>query len=268
MDSHFQPFQPLRELGKFNQGVRRIGQLLCVLSLFLAVSVLPVSAAGGDKVTGTVKDSYGKPLPGVAVMVVGTETGALTDESGVYSIDVAGPESELEFSCLGMLTVTQKVGHRSVVDVVMKDDIIGLEDVVVTGYTTMKRKDITGSVSSVSADKIERIPAYDLTTSLVGVAGIRLDGGSIRISDTKPSGICAISSIQSVQKIWLRRLKNSVSRPFPTPLDLSKLGRHQLIKLRIAWELIDKRDKRTSHFQKPLTCTHIRDIAHLQVRDI
>lgn len=186
MDSHFQPFQPLRELGKFNQGgVRRIGQLLCVLSLFLAVSVLPVSAAGGDKVTGTVKDSYGKPLPGVAVMVVGTETGALTDESGVYSIDVAGPESELEFSCLGMLTVTQKVGHRSVVDVVMKDDIIGLEDVVVTGYTTMKRKDITGSVSSVSADKIERIPAYDLTTSLVGVAGIRLDGGSIRIRGTR-----------------------------------------------------------------------------------
>src|SRR5699024_9137786 len=66
----------------------------------------------------------------------------------------------------------------------------------------------------------------------------------------------------------LRRLKNSVSCPFSTPLDLSKLGCHQPIKLRIAWELIDKRDKGAAYFQKPLTCAHIRDIAHLQVGDI
>lgn len=66
----------------------------------------------------------------------------------------------------------------------------------------------------------------------------------------------------------IAQVKNSVSRPFSTTLDLSKLGRHQLVKLCIAWELIDKRDKGTSHFQKPLTCAHIRDIAHLQVGDI
>ena len=85
-----------------------------------------------------------------------------------------------------MLPQTVKVGAgRTSVDVVLSEDMIGLEDVVVTGYTTMKRKDITGSVSSISADRIERIPAYNITTALTGIAGIRMDGGSIRIRGTR-----------------------------------------------------------------------------------
>ena len=92
----------------------------------------------------------------------------------------------LEISFLGMLPQTVKVGAgRTSVDVVLSEDMIGLEDVVVTGYTTMKRKDITGSVSSISADRIERIPAYNITTALTGIAGIRMDGGSIRIRGTR-----------------------------------------------------------------------------------
>ena len=85
-----------------------------------------------------------------------------------------------------MLPQTVKVGAgRTSVDVVLSEDMIGLEDVVVTGYTTMKRKDITGSVSSISADRIERIPAYNITTALTGIAGIRMEGGSIRIRGTR-----------------------------------------------------------------------------------
>jgi len=84
-----------------------------------------------------------------------------------------------------MMSQKEKVGTRTRIDVTLLEDMIGLEDVVVTGYTAMKRKDITGSVASVSAEQIARIPAYDLTTSLVGVAGIRIDGGSIRIRGTR-----------------------------------------------------------------------------------
>ena len=84
-----------------------------------------------------------------------------------------------------MMSQKEKVGSRTQIDVTLREDMIGLEDVVVTGYTAMKRKDITGSVASVSAEQIARIPAYDLTTSLVGVAGIRVDGGSIRIRGTR-----------------------------------------------------------------------------------
>ena len=137
------------------------------------------------KVRGVVKDSYGNPLPGVAVMVEGSRTGTTTDVDGTYTLSVEDPDATLEFSCLGMLTRTIGLEGRSVLDVSMREDIIGLDDVVVTGYTTMKRRDITGSVTSVSSEKIERIPAYDLTTSLVGVAGVRVDNGSIRIRGTR-----------------------------------------------------------------------------------
>ena len=117
--------------------------------------------------------------------VVGGSLGVSTDASGAYRIEGVGSDDELEFSFLGMMSQKEKVGTRTRIDVTLREDMIGLEDVVVTGYTAMKRKDITGSVASVSAEQIARIPAYDLTTSLVGVAGIRIDGGSIRIRGTR-----------------------------------------------------------------------------------
>lgn len=172
--------------------------------LLLAVSLLPVtlSAAGsepvrstsqtevpppaqGRAVSGTVRDGKGNPIPGAAVTVVGGSLGVSTDASGAYRIEGVGSNDELEFSFLGMMSQKEKVGSRTQIDVTLREDMIGLEDVVVTGYTAMKRKDITGSVASVSAEQIARIPAYDLTTSLVGVAGIRVDGGSIRIRGTR-----------------------------------------------------------------------------------
>ena len=171
--------------------------------LLLAVSLLPGTSAAGSEpvwampqtevppparertVGGTVRDGKGDPIPGAAVTVVGGSLGVSTDASGAYRIEGVGGDDELEFSFLGMMSQKEKVGTRTRIDVTLREDMIGLEDVVVTGYTAMKRKDITGSVASVSAEQIARIPAYDLTTSLVGVAGIRIDGGSIRIRGTR-----------------------------------------------------------------------------------
>lgn len=171
--------------------------------LLLAVSLLPgTSAAGSEPVRAmpqtevppparertvgrTIRDGKGDPIPGAAVTVVGRSLGVSTDASGAYRIEGVGGDDELEFSFLGMMSQKEKVGTRTRIDVTLREDMIGLEDVVVTGYTAMKRKDITGSVASVSAEQIARIPAYDLTTSLVGVAGIRIDGGSIRIRGTR-----------------------------------------------------------------------------------
>ena len=167
--------------------------------LLLAVSLLPGTSTAGSEpvqtevppparertVGGTVRDGKGDPIPGAAVTVVGGSLGVSTDASGAYRIEGVGSDDELEFSFLGMMSQKEKVGTRTRIDVTLREDMIGLEDVVVTGYTAMKRKDITGSVASVSAEQIARIPAYDLTTSLVGVAGIRIDGGSIRIRGTR-----------------------------------------------------------------------------------
>ena len=173
-------------------------------TILLSASLLPITAAAENSdlpdaltqtavsspsqnkaVSGTVRNAAGDPIPGVAVTVVGGSQGVITDAAGAYTIDGVKANNELEFSFLGMLSQKEKVGTRTTIDVTLREDMIGLEDVVVTGYTAMKRKDITGSVASVSAEQIARIPAYDLTTSLVGVPGIRVDGGSIRIRGTR-----------------------------------------------------------------------------------
>ena len=138
-----------------------------------------------NNIAGKVKDVNGEPLLGVNVMVKGTSVGTVTDMDGSYSLTNVTSKDVLIFSFLGMLSQEVTVGNRSQIDVVMTEDVIGLEDVVVTGYTSMKRKDITGSVASISAEKISRIPANDITTSLVGVPGIRMDGSSIRIRGTR-----------------------------------------------------------------------------------
>lgn len=136
-------------------------------------------------VTGVVKDVNGDPLIGALVNVKGSTNGAVTDANGSFTLDNVNPKDILAFSYLGMLSQEIPVGNNTEINVVMKEDAIGIEEVVVTGYTSMKRKDLTGSVASISADKIARIPSYNITSSLVGVAGIRMDGGAIRIRGTR-----------------------------------------------------------------------------------
>lgn len=135
---------------------------------------------------GVVKDMDGEPLIGATVMIKGTSTGTVTDIDGNYSLNGVSAKDVLVFSYIGYLSqeVTPKTSGGPI-NVSLKVDAIGIEEVVVTGYTSMKRKDLTGSVASISADKIARIPSYDLTSSLVGVAGIRMDGSSIRIRGTR-----------------------------------------------------------------------------------
>ena len=165
--------------------------------LVMSVLVLPVAAESkhmltppsvlktDNYVSGIVKDINGEPLFGVNVSVKGSTTGTITDEEGAYSFANLNPKDILVFSYLGMLSQEVTIGSRTEINIVMAEDVIGLEDVVVTGYTSMKRKDITGSVASISSEKIGRIPANDITTSLVGVPGIRMDGSSIRIRGTR-----------------------------------------------------------------------------------
>ncbi len=142
-------------------------------------------APAARRVSFVVKDTKGEPVVGATVTVVGSTRGAVTDADGKAVLDGVKSGDMLSVGCLGMLSQTMAAGNKTDFDVVLQDDAIGLEDVVVTGYSTMKRKDITGSVASISSEQIARIPAYDITSSLVGVAGIRMDGGSIRIRGTR-----------------------------------------------------------------------------------
>src|SRR5690606_19440627 len=106
-------------------------------------------------VTGTVKSDTGFPLEGVTVVVKGTPTGTQTDAQGVYTLTLPEGGDVLVFSSTGYATQEVSVNQRSSIDVILTADIQDLNEVVVMGYGTKKRKDLTGAVASVQAEKLE-----------------------------------------------------------------------------------------------------------------
>lgn len=132
------------------------------------------------KISGKVIDIQGEPLPGVTVAVKGQRVVSMTDVDGSYSIEAA-PGATLVFSFISMITQEIPVGNNAAINVTLKDDVIGLEEVTTVGYITMKKKDIAGSVAFLSSEQIKRIPANTVATALVGVPGIRVNGDEIRI---------------------------------------------------------------------------------------
>lgn len=130
------------------------------------------------EVRGTVSDQNGDPLPGVTVSVPGTTLGTATDLEGRYALSI--PEgSTLVFSFIGFETQRIAVGGRSVIDVTLAEDMASLDEVVVVGYGTVKKSDLTGSVASISADVFEHQPMTQLTDMFTGtVAGLQANQGA------------------------------------------------------------------------------------------
>lgn len=106
-------------------------------------------------VTGKVMDASGEPLPGVNVTQQGTANGSITDINGKYSVKVTGTHVALVFSYVGYLTQKMEVSGKDVIDLIMQENAENLEEVVVIGYGTAKKKDLTGSISSVKTEKLE-----------------------------------------------------------------------------------------------------------------
>ena len=139
-------------------------QALAVLAAGLLI--LPQTAFAQNKVSGTVKDSWGDPVIGAAVVQKGTTNGISTSEDGTYSISVPAG-AILQFSCVGYKTVEMTVTGETL-DAVLEDDVDLLEGVVVVGYGTQKKANLTGSVASVSSRDIEDIPAANAASLLQG----------------------------------------------------------------------------------------------------
>lgn len=127
------------------------------------------------KITGTVIGKDGSPIAGVNVVISGTTQGTLTDISGKYAIDIPQGAKTLQFSFIGMETQEVSIGSLSQINVTMTESAIGLEEVVVIGYGTVKKSDLTGSVGSVSSDKLVSFPTTDALQALQGkVAGLSI----------------------------------------------------------------------------------------------
>lgn len=161
------------------------------LSLLLAIAWL--SATAQQQVTGRVADSGGNALPGVNVLIRGTTVGTTTDANGSYSLNVSDSESILVFSFIGYASQEIAVSGKTKIDVALEDDLQSLDEVVVVGYGTIKKSDITGAVSSVTSKDLKALPVATLDQALQGrAAGVQVvqstgapgGGTNIRIRGT------------------------------------------------------------------------------------
>ncbi len=152
------------------------------------VFAITALAQGGRVVKGTVADEKGQSLPGVTVIVKGTTNGTITDVNGGYSMQIPSLDKTLVFSFVGMVSQEVELKGRERVDVRMQAENINLEDVVVIGYGTARKKDVTGSVVQVKPDNLQNENPQTVQDVLRGVPGLKVGytseakgGGSLQI---------------------------------------------------------------------------------------
>lgn len=136
------------------------------------------SFAQVQSVKGTILDEIGMPLPGVNILETGTKNGATTDFDGNYSLQV-GKGATLTVTYIGYKTQTIEVGSKSTININLVPDLQQLEETVIIGYGSVKKKDLTGSVASVKMDKLIEAPVSNFDQALGGrVAGVQVASGS------------------------------------------------------------------------------------------
>ena len=194
---------------------------ICIFLLSF-YSVL-VFAQQGITITGTVTDS-GEPLPGVSIRVKNTPTGTATDVNGRYTLTVPSEEAVLVFSFIGYATQELPVGNRRVIDLELAEDTRQIEEVVVVGYGTQKKINLTGSVASVSDTELTKRPAPSVQNLLQGkVSGMQinqsggtpgLDNGTIRIR-----GVGTFSSAGSDPLVLVDGVQGSLANVDPDNIE-------------------------------------------------
>lgn len=120
-------------------------------------------------ISGVVKDNSDVPLIGVNILVKGTSTGTVTDLDGNFSLDVPQDENTLVFSYTGYVPQEVDVSATTRIDVVLREDVYGLEEIVVVGYGTQKKVNLTGSVEQVDGEQLARQPVMQTSQALTGL---------------------------------------------------------------------------------------------------
>ena len=165
-------------------------RILLLSLLFISIG-LEVMAQ--RQVKGKVTDSQGEALPGVNILVKNTTIGNVTAPDGTYSVEVPGENNTLIFSYIGYITQEMPVNGKTTINITLAEDLQSLEEVVVVGYGTVKKSDLTGSVASVSSADIKAVPVATFDQALQGrAAGVQVvqstgapgGGTNIRIRGT------------------------------------------------------------------------------------
>ena len=150
-------------------------RLLALVTLFMSCLSLNAQQI---TVSGTVTDSTGEPIIGASVLVVGTTSGVSTDIDGNYSLtaDAAG---QIKVTYIGYLAQTISIDGKSTINVVLMENAELLDEVVVIGYGTMKKSDLTGAVSSLGSRDIKEVPVNNVGQAIQGkIAGVNIVGGN------------------------------------------------------------------------------------------
>lgn len=156
---------------------------LTILLVFFLIGGIQVVLAQ-KTITGKVVQEDGSGIPGATIVVSGTSTGTTTDVSGNYSIKVPADAKTLKFSYIGMKPVEMEIGLKKVIDVTLIADITSLDEVVVVGYGTQKKRDLTGAITSVKSDDLIVSSNADIGHALKGKAA----GLMIRENSAQPGG--------------------------------------------------------------------------------
>jgi TonB-linked SusC/RagA family outer membrane protein len=144
--------------------MQRILFLFCSLLIAGLINIRAQITVTGKITSATDQE----PLPGVNVLIKGTTTGTITDIDGNYSITVPSADATLVFSMVGMISEEVKVENRTVIDMGLIVDIVGLDELVVVGYGTMKKSDIAGSIVSVDGDELTDVKTNNVLEALQG----------------------------------------------------------------------------------------------------
>lgn len=131
------------------------------------------------RIVGTVTDQSGYPLPGVSILVKGTTIGIVSGSDGKYALDVPADGEVLVFSFIGMSTQEIPISKRVIIDVVMVEEALGLEEVIVVGYGTQKKVNLTGAIDVADGEKLANRQAPNVSQALQGI----LPGVSLSINN-------------------------------------------------------------------------------------
>lgn len=149
------------------KGIQRFGYAMMVIMMFSLSTLAQV------RVTGKVTSNNDEALPGASVIVEGSSNGTTSDASGNFSISAPSKDAVLVFSFIGHETQSVAINGRSVVNVTLMESSEELSDVVVIGYGTVRKRDLTGAVTSVKSEDIKQVPAQNPLESIQGkVAGV------------------------------------------------------------------------------------------------
>jgi TonB-linked SusC/RagA family outer membrane protein len=200
--------KPIKPIPLFKYGIKKALLIISLVMIALMISPVKMNAAGPDSnsgsipqqvtVTGIIKDENGQPMPGVNIVVEGTSLGSISDITGKYTISVSNSNAVLKFSFIGYADLKVPVAGKTKLDISLEPSASELDEVIVVGYGSQKKKDVTSAIAIVDAKQLKQAPVANITNSLQGLTpGIEVQSNQGRPGELPNIRVRGVSSTSS-----------------------------------------------------------------------